>query len=151
MTEQIFTYYLAIKIHTMKFKTFFTIALLSLFVSCSEQQKDSPYYATEIEESNLDTTLIGNVYSAEELTELAKTYKGETYWTITGDYETKNAALPQPQITRIVASRIHWSLLAFYGPDGVLGVMFHKTPISGSVDYHPYYDLPVLTKKDKRE
>ena len=134
----------------MKFKTFFTIALLSLFVSCSEQQKDSPYYATEIEESNLDTTLIGNVYSAEELTELAKTYRGATYWTVTGDYELQNAAFPQPQTKRMVANRIHWSLLAFYGADGVLGVTFHKTPIAGSVDYHPYYPLPEFpkTKKD---
>lgn len=130
----------------MKFKTIlFALVAVVCLISCEEKQLDYSTTQPDVEVISVDTLVpISEAFTAEELTELRKAYVGPTYWTVTGDYEVKYASFPTAQTKRMVLQKVHWYILAYYGPERLLIDRAGHRPVPGSIDYHPAWSLPTF-------
>ena len=130
----------------MKHLIYAAFALLVFAFGCGKE-------APTPEDYSMDNSAIDTIDWTQELHDttkfsnraffaVSKIYKGPIYWTVQGDYELRQSAYPGAQTISMVVQKVHWTRLATYGPDGVLGVRYKRTPIEGTVTWRPYYELP---------
>jgi hypothetical protein len=116
--------------------------LLAQFACESTEASPEAYEAIAPDTTDLAKVPDLEKYTEREFEAVKRLYKGPIYWTVTGDYIVTQSAYPGKQTISMVAQKVHWTRLAFYGPEGILGVKYKHTPIKGSINWHPYYELP---------